>query len=101
MKTIKGIDDKPTHWQDDIAPEVLATIPSFRKMFKAALGMGAAKDGENAIDLFQVGLKLKVEGDISLEDAEFKLLKDRCSQNPAQWQAHFHGQVMLKLKEAE
>ena len=101
MKTIKNVDSKPEHFQDDIAPEVAATIPTYRKMFKAAVGMGLAKDGENAIDLVQLGLKLRVDGDINLEDAEFKLLKERCSQNPAQWTAHFHGQVMMKLKEAE
>lgn len=101
MKTITAVDEKPTHFQDDVPVDVLATLPTYRKMFKAAVGMGMAKDGENAIDLMQLGLKLKVDGDISLEDAEFKLLKERCSANPAQWAAHFHGQVMLKLKEAE
>lgn len=102
MKTIKDVDTKPSHFQDDLPPEAEASMPTFRKMFKAAVGMGMAKDGENAIDLLQVGLKLKLDGaDISLEDAEFKLLKERCSANPAQWVTHFHGQVMLKLQEAE
>jgi len=102
MKTIKDVDAKLTHFQDDIAPEVEATLPTYRKMFRAAAGMGLAKDGEKAIDSIQLGLKLRVDGsDIALEDAEFKLLKEFCSENPAQWQKHFHGQVMLKLKEAE
>lgn len=101
MKTIKDVDAKPTHFQDDLPADAAAAMPTYRKMFKAAVGMGMAKDGENAIDLMQLGLKLKVDGDIQLEDAEFKLLKQRCSENPAQWLAHFHGQVMLKLREAE
>lgn len=102
MKTIKGLDEKPTSFDDDVPPEILAQLPTYRKMLKAALGLGAAKDGENAIDLLQIGLKLRLEGnDVSLEDAEFKLLKERCNENPAQWQAHYHGQVMLKLREAE
>lgn len=102
MKKINAVDERPTHFQDDITPEVAAQIPTYRKMFKAAVGMGMAKDGENAIDLMQLGLKLKVDGaDIELEDAEFKLLKERCSANPAQWVAHFHGQVMFKLKQSE
>lgn len=101
MKTIKGVDEKPEHFQEDVPAEVIATIPTYRRMFKAAVGMGLSKGGENAIDLVQLGLKLRIEGDITLEDAEFKLLKERCSENPAQWQAHFHGLVMLKLKEAE
>lgn len=101
MKTIKDVDTKPTHFQEDIPEEVAAAMPTYRKMFKAAVGMGLAKDADNAIDLLQLGLKLKVEGDVQLEDAEFKLLKDRCSANTPQWQAHFHAQVMLKLKESE
>lgn len=102
MKTIKDVDSKPTHFQDDVPQEVIDQMPSYRKMFKAAIAMGLAKDGENAIDLMQLGLKFKLaDPDISLEDAEFKLLKDRCSQNTPSWQAHFHAQVMLKLKDAE
>lgn len=102
MKTIKNIDDKPPHFDVDIEPETLLRLPTYRKMFRSAIGNGLAKDGEAAMDLIQLGLKFtQVESDISLEDAEFKILKDRCASNTPQWAAHFHGLVLLKLKEAE
>lgn len=101
MKTIKNIDDKPSHFQEDVLPETMAALPTYRRMFKNAVGTVAARNGEEAIDLYQLGLKLKMEGsDISLEDAEFKLLKDTCEKNPAQWMAHFQAQVLLKIKES-
>lgn len=102
MKTITAVDTKPTHFQDEVTPDVVASMPTYRKMFRAVCGMGLAKSGEEAMDLVQIGLKMQLaDPDISLEDAEFRLLKERCEKNPVQWQAHFHGQVMLKLKEAE
>lgn len=102
MKTIKNVDAKPIHFQDDVPPEVIAQLPTYRKMFRAVCGMGLAKGGDQAMDLVQLGLKMQLDQpDISLEDAEFKLLKERCDQNVCQWQVGFHGQVMLKLKEAE
>lgn len=101
MKTLVNIDTKPAPFEDNVSDDILLTIPSYRKLFRAAVGLCEAKDGENALDLIQIGLKLKCEGDVSIEDAEFKLLKETCSKNPCKWVANYHGQVMLKLKESE
>jgi hypothetical protein len=102
MKTIKAIDDKPTSFEDDMPQEFLDKMPTFRKLFRAAIGLTAKNDGNKALDLYQLGLKFRLEeSDISIEDAEFNLLKEACNQNPAQWISHYHAQIMLKLKEAE
>lgn len=101
MKTIKGIEEKLS-LVEDVAPGADVQLPSYRQMFKAAVGNSLGKDGDNSIDLYQLGLKLKVEGkSLDLEDAEFKLLKTACETNPAQWKAHFHAQVLIKLKDSE
>lgn len=102
MKTLKDIDSKPIPFEEDIPAEALERIPTFRKLFKSSVGMLIKSNGDQAIDLYQLGLKLKLsEQDISLEDAEFNMLKDACNQNPMNWIAHFLAQVMLKLKESE
>jgi hypothetical protein len=104
MRTIKNIDAQIEHFIDDnsFPEDQKKQIPTFRQMFKAAVGLSLSKDGEQAIDLYQLGLKLKIsESDINLEDAEFKLLKEKCGENPAKWIGHFHGQVMQKLKDSE
>lgn len=102
MKIIKNIDEKPTSFDENISPEALKQMPTFRKLFKAAIGMSTRSNGEQAIDLYQLGLKFKTEeNDISVEDSEFNLLKEACNQNPANWISHYHAQVMLKLKDAE
>ena len=99
MKTIKGIDATPEPF-DELPAGV--TMPSYRKLFKSAVAMGAAANAEEAIDLYQLGLKLKVEGEtVDLEDAEFKLLKKVCEKNTACWIAHYHAQALLKIKESE
>lgn len=102
MKTIKNIDERPPHFDDEVPADELLKIPTYRKFFRSAIGMGLAKDGDSAMDLIQIGLKLRVEGnDVTLEDAEFKALKERCERNTPQWAAHFHGHILLKLKESE
>lgn len=102
MKKIKDIDQKPSHFQDDVPAETIDQMPTYRKMFRAAVGMALGRSGEESIELYQIGLKLKLDGsELSLEDAEFKILKDKCQQNPVGWSAHFHAQCLLKLKEAE
>jgi hypothetical protein len=102
MKTLRGIDEKPMHVDDEMPQDRIDKIPTYRRMMRDAVSLGMAKSGAQAIDLVQIGLKLKqVENEISLEDAEFKMLYDRCDLNPCQWQVFYHGQLMLKLKEVE
>lgn len=102
MKTIKQIDEKIEWFAEDLSEIEKSTLPTFRKLFKAAIGMGVSKNPEEAVDLYQIGLKLKIDGpDISLEDAEFKRLKECCNPNPANWISHVHACVLMKIKEAE
>lgn len=104
MKKLIGVDEKLGYFTDEIDEKSREALPTYRKLFKAAVGMVKAKDGDQAIDLHQLGLKLCVansDGCLEIEDAEFKLLKQVCGDNPVQWIASFHGQVMVRLKESE
>jgi len=102
MKTLKGLDQKPVLIDDVTDEKVLETIPTFRKMLKIVAGNSQPKAGtDEAIDLFQIGLKLKSDGDVALEDAEFRLLHNKCKDNPANFTSHILGQILLMLKEAE
>lgn len=99
MKTIKEVDTKP---QPVNETDDMGRIVTYRQMFKNAVALIAPKSGAYAIDMFQLGLKLKVDGsDVALEDAEFKLLNEALESNPLNWPSHFLGQALLKLKEAE
>ena len=102
MKTIKGLDEKPQPMGDNVPATVMEQIPTYRKMFQSAVGSALSKSGDEAIELFEIGLKIKrAKADIELEDAEFTKLKDKCDGNQAQWSSHFHAQVALKLRSAE
>jgi hypothetical protein len=98
MKTLSGLDDKPVPINDD---DDTTNIVSYRKMFQHAVALAVPKSGVHAVDLFQLGLKLKLDGAVALENAEFKLLEEVVEANPLQQRAHFLGQAMLKLKEAQ
>lgn len=103
MKTLKGLDQKPETLETEGVPQnVLDTIPTFRRLFKILVGNCVPKPNtDEAADLWQIGLKLKCEGDVSIEDAEFKLLKNKAKENPTQFTAHILGQMLNKLSEAE
>jgi len=99
MKTLKGIKAKP----EPLDPEQkLDGIPTYQTMMKYSVSMNLGKSAENSIECYQVGLKLKLDQDeIQLEDAEFKVLKEAVEANPMRYMAHFHGQLMLKIREWE
>jgi len=100
MKTIKGLRNKPGLLEEE--PGINSTIPIFRLLFKNMIGKSLAKSGDDSIDRYQVGMKLmQDQDDIELEDAEFLLLKDAVETNQSQLAAHYHAQMMMKLKDAE
>lgn len=104
MKTIKNIDEKLMYFQDIDDPLIQAQLPTYRRMMKSAVAMAVAP-GEQAIDLYQLGLKFSwSEGhngaDLKLEDAEFKLLQEVVGKNPAAWMSHYLAQVMIRLRES-
>jgi hypothetical protein len=100
MKKITGLNQKIS----PIVEEAAEQMPTYRRLYRMAVGGSLGKSGEEAIDLFQLGLKLRQEEDtITLEDAEFKLLKEAVSKNGGQqpFVAHIHGQMMIRLREDE
>ena len=103
MITIKGIDAQTEHYED-VRPEEKEKLafPTFRQLFISCLGGLPADNGEQAIDMYELGRKIKKakEDYIELEDAEFKLLMEKVKKFP-KWGAFYQAQVLLKLKEAE
>lgn len=102
MKTLKGLDQKPALIEDVADEKILATVLTFRKWLKIIAGNSPPKPGtEESIDLYQIGLKLKVDGDVLLEDAEFKLLQSKAKDNSSNLPSQILGQILLKFKDAE
>ncbi len=102
VKTLKGLDEKPSLIEEVADEKVLEAIPTFRRMLRIIAGNSQPKPGtEESIDLVQIGLKLKVEGDVSLEDAEFKLLLAKAKDNRPDYSSQILGQILLKFKDAE
>ena len=101
MKTLRGLDSKPQLLEEVTDPKALAKVFTFRQLFKMVIGGTTAANGDESIDLTQIGLKLKGGGDISLEEADFKLIQKKVEGNEAKLTAMFQGQLLLKLKDAE
>lgn len=105
MKRIEGIDTKPEHYQDDVTPDVMEKMPTFRKMFIALAGGGSAKGQEEAMDIQQIVLKLRVlnsDGDyVDLEDAQMRLLRKKVEENTANYTAFFLAQLFEKMTKAK
>lgn len=101
MKTIKGITEKLAVFSLRETQEVDSN--SFQDVFRTIISLSIGKSAEQALEMFEIGLKLKnnKESNLELEDAEFKLLKEKVEANPNQQPAFFHAQLLLKLKEAE
>ena len=102
MKTLIGLNEKPVTIEDNPSAEVVESLPSFRRLLKIVVGNCVPKKGtEEAVDLYQLGMKLKVEGDVQLEDAEFKLLNTKLKDNPTEFTAHILGQLLGIMDKAE
>lgn len=76
---------------------------SYKDMYRTIVSLSLGKSGEQALEMFELGLKIKnVVGDVlGLEDAEYKLLKSKVDDNMTQVPAYFHAQLLLKLKQAD
>lgn len=105
MKRITAIDTKPDHYQEDATAEALEKMPTFRKMFIAAVGGASAKGQEEAMDLQQIVLRLRVlnaDGDhVDLEDAQIRMLTKKVEENTSQYAAFFLAQLFQKIKDAK
>jgi len=97
MKKIVGLEEKVKSFD-----EKDALLQPFKEFFQAAVKFSVKKSGEEAVDLFEIALKLKSANDsVDLEDAQFKLLKACCNDNPVGWPSVIHGQLYKKLKESD
>lgn len=100
MKRLTGLDDKIVNLE---AGEVPADqLPSYRNLLKTILNRQVAKNAEEALDVNQILLKLRlVESDIEFENAEFKLIKDKVNENQAKMFQGPHGQMVAYLEKCE
>ena len=97
MKKIVGLEEKVKSFD-----EKDSVLQPFKEFFQAAVKFSVKKSGEEAVDLFEINLKLKqAKGEVELEDAQFKLLKTCCNENPIGWPSVIHGQLYKKLQESE
>jgi hypothetical protein len=103
MKKIVGLEEKLQKLSDADKGDML----TYKEMFRNGVALSVTKAGPEAIELFSVALKLKSSGnEIDLEDAEFKLLHQKISENPgflnnAPWPAWVHGQLLVRLEQSE
>ena len=97
MKKIVGLEEKVKSFD-----EKDSVLQPFKEFFQAAVKFSVKKSGEEAVDLFEINLKLKAAKDeVELEDAQFKILKTCCNENPVGWPSVIHGQLYKKLQESE
>lgn len=97
MKILKGLDEKVQSLDENNVD-----LQPFRDFYVAAVKFSIKKSGDEAVDLFEIALKLKhAQDSVELEDAQFKLVKTACNENPIGWPAIIHGQIFKKLQEAE
>lgn len=103
MKRLDGLYDKLKHFDETVPEEMVQNMPTYRHMFCNVLGGAKPANGDEALALFALGLKIRgtVTSFVDLENSEFKLLEGKVAENHLGWVAHFLAQVMLKLKEAK
>lgn len=80
-------------------PDVLnAKMPTFRVMYRSALGNAVGSEATQSVRLFQLEEKLRGDApEIEITDDEALLLRAACLANPARWVAHYHAQVLISL----
>lgn len=77
-------------------------LPTIRSLIKIILSNQVPRNGEESLDINQVLLKLRqVELDIELENAEFKILKEKVGENQAKMFQGPHGQLLAYLNACE
>lgn len=99
MKTLKGLNSKPETLDENPTSELMKDIPTYRRLFKMVVGNSMATEKtEQAVDMVQIAMKLRIEDDsIPLEDAQFKLLREKVIDNQIRLTALFQGQMISLL----
>lgn len=103
MKKITGLDERLDHFDMIVPEKQRPQLPTFRNLFVNCLGAARPDNGAQAIESFKAATKiLRAEGDsVLLEDAEFKLLREKCEKNELAWQSYYLAQVILRIDQAE
>jgi hypothetical protein len=100
MKKLTGLDDKILNLEDVEVDE--SQLPTFRFLIKLILNKQVAKDADESLDVNQILLKLRqVEPDIELENAEFKIIREKVGKNEAKLFQGPHGQVLAYLDKCD
>lgn len=101
MKKLMAI-DKTIELLDGNEVNPSMKLPTFRFLIQTVLNNQVPKNGEESLDINQVLLKLRqVEPDIELENAEFKILKEKVGENQAKMFQGPHGQLLAYLNACE
>lgn len=99
MIELKGLNQKPETLEENPTPELLREVPTYRRLFKMIIGNSLAKDkSEESVDMVQIAMKLKIDDDsIPLEDAQFKLLREKVIDNYPKLTGMYQGQLLMLL----
>lgn len=100
MKVIKGINEKLKIFSLETEEDDKS---SFSDMFRTTVALSVGRSPDQTLELLELGLKIKGNhsDNLSLEESDFKLLKEKVEANILQQASFFHGQLLKKLKEAE
>ncbi len=97
MRKLTGLDDKLTALIDETKPENIEAMPTYRHCLKLAAGQGKSKTADEARRLVRVLGKLRVDGDVELQDEEFRALVERVSSNTSEFITSIQGQILERL----
>lgn len=103
MKRIMNIDEQLNDINEELLSEAeLAKRPRYRQNLIAACGLIATSDPNEAIALFDIGLKIKnSQQTLMLENAEYEKLKNCVEKNPTRLPSVFFSQMIKKVRSAE
>jgi hypothetical protein len=102
MRIVSNIDTKPRLLENDLSPEILEKLPTFRQLLKVLISTSTEKNAEAAQDLFNAGIKLvDAKEFVELEDSQWRHLHNKARENGPGWYVPFHAQVITLLEKAE
>lgn len=103
MKLLEGLDQKLEHHDPAATEAETLALPTARRLFLNALGGCRVQDGERAMVIYDVGLRIRnsLGKAVDIEDADFKILREIISKNETGMFAHYQAQLLYILKRAE
>lgn len=101
MKTLKNV-DREVEYLDGFNLPSGTKLSTMRMLLKILLNRTVSKSPDEAIDINQLLLKLRlVESDIQLENAEFKVMKEKVEANEMKMPQGEYGQLVTYVRECE